>query len=43
VIFAIPLYDDNPIQRSPVVTWSLIGLCLGAFLWQLGQSEEAVA
>jgi membrane associated rhomboid family serine protease len=42
VIFALPLYDDNPIQRAPVVTWGLIGICVGAYLWQLGQDEEAV-
>jgi membrane associated rhomboid family serine protease len=39
VIFALPLYDDNPIARVPIVTYGLIGLCIGAFLWQQGQSE----
>jgi membrane associated rhomboid family serine protease len=44
MIFALPLYDDNPIRRPPVVTWVLIGLCIGAFLWQLGQNDpDAVA
>jgi rhomboid family protein len=43
VIFALPLYDDNPIQRTPVVTYALIGMCIGAFFWQLGQDDEAVA
>jgi membrane associated rhomboid family serine protease len=43
VIFALPLYDDNPIRRTPVVTYVLIGMCIGAFLWQLGQDEEAVS
>jgi membrane associated rhomboid family serine protease len=43
VIFALPLYDDNPIRRPPVVTWALIGVCIGAYLWQLGQDEEAIA
>jgi membrane associated rhomboid family serine protease len=43
VIFALPLYDDNPIQRTPVVTYALIGMCIGAFFWQLGQDEETVA
>jgi membrane associated rhomboid family serine protease len=42
MIFAIPLYDDNPTARDPIVTYVLIGLCVGAFLWQLGQSERAV-
>ena len=43
MIFALPLYDDNPIRRPPLVTWTLIGLCAGAYLWQLGQNEDAVA
>jgi membrane associated rhomboid family serine protease len=40
MIFAIPLYDDNPTARDPIVTYLLIGLCVGAFLWQLGQNDE---
>jgi membrane associated rhomboid family serine protease len=43
VIFALPLYDDNPIQRPPLVTYTLIGMCIGAFLWQLGQDPDIVA
>ncbi|HEV8679452.1 MAG TPA: rhomboid family intramembrane serine protease [Stellaceae bacterium] len=43
MIFALPLYDDNPIREAPVVTFALIGMCIGAFLWQLGQDEETVA
>jgi len=42
MIFAVPLYDDNPTARDPIVTYLLIGLCLGAFLWQLGQNERAI-
>lgn len=43
MIFAIPLYDDNPIRRSPIVTYALIGMCIGAFLWQQGQDSDVVA
>ncbi len=43
VIFAVPLYDDNPIQHTPVVTFALIGMSIGAFLWQLGQDPDIVA
>jgi membrane associated rhomboid family serine protease len=43
VIFALPLYDDNPIRETPVVTYGLIGVCVGAFLWQLGQNEHEVS
>ena len=42
MIFALPLYDDNPIARTPVVTYGLIGMCIGAFLWQLGHDEHEV-
>jgi membrane associated rhomboid family serine protease len=42
VIFALPLYDDNPVRRPPVVNYLLIGLSIGAFLWQLGQNQHRV-
>jgi rhomboid family protein len=42
VIFALPLYDDNPTERAPVATWFLIGLCSGAFLWQLGHDQDEI-
>ena len=43
MIFALPLYDDNPTRRPPLVTYALIGLCTGAFLWTLGQNRHLVA
>jgi membrane associated rhomboid family serine protease len=42
VIFALPLYDDNPIRETPVVTYGLIGMCIGAWLWQLGHDTDLV-
>ena len=42
MIFAVPLYDDNPTRRPPVVTCLLIGLCIGAFLWELGQNQHQI-
>ena len=42
MIFALPLYDDNPIRQTPVVTFTLIGMSVGAFLWQLGQPGRIV-
>jgi rhomboid family protein len=42
MIFAVPLYDDNPTARAPILTYLLIGLCVGAFLWQLGHNERVV-
>ena len=43
MFFFLPLYDDNPITRTPVVTYALIGLCAIVFLWQLGQDDRVVA
>ncbi|HVH80093.1 MAG TPA: rhomboid family intramembrane serine protease [Stellaceae bacterium] len=43
MFFFLPLYDDNPIGRTPIVTYGLIGLCVLVFLWQLGQNAQAVA
>lgn len=42
----IPLYDDNPTVRTPVVTIALIAACVLVFLWQLGldpRGEVAVS
>jgi membrane associated rhomboid family serine protease len=30
----IPLYDDNPTSRVPVVTYSIIAACVAIFAWQ---------
>jgi membrane associated rhomboid family serine protease len=43
MFFFLPLYDDNPTQGFPVVTYTLIGICVAVFLWQLGQNADAVA
>jgi membrane associated rhomboid family serine protease len=42
VFFFLPLYDDNPTRRVPVVTYLLIGACVAVFLWQLGQNARDV-
>jgi membrane associated rhomboid family serine protease len=39
----IPLKDDNPVHRPPLVTFVLIGLDLLAFIWQLGVGLYASA
>lgn len=33
-MFFLPLYDDNPTRRVPVITIALIALCALVFLWQ---------
>jgi rhomboid family protein len=30
----LPLSDDNPCSRAPVVVWTLVGACVLVFLWQ---------
>lgn len=35
----IPLKDDNPVDRAPLVTFLLIAANVAAFLWQLGVLE----
>ncbi|MBX6367788.1 MAG: rhomboid family intramembrane serine protease [Rhodospirillales bacterium] len=45
-MLTIPLYDDNPTLRTPVVTIALIAACVLVFLWQLGldaRAEVAIA
>jgi membrane associated rhomboid family serine protease len=37
----IPLKDDNPVERFPLVTIALVAANVVAFLWQLGVGLEA--
>jgi membrane associated rhomboid family serine protease len=39
----IPISDDNPARLMPVVTWLIIALCVGAYVWErsLGPSMDA--
>ena len=33
----LPLRDENPVRSTPVVTWLIVALCVGAYLlWQPG-------
>lgn len=36
----IPIQDDNPVLRRPLVTYLIMGLCGLAFLWQLSLGRE---
>lgn len=40
-MLTIPLYDDNPTLRTPVVTIALIAACVLVFVWQLGLDARA--
>lgn len=41
MFLAIPLYDDNPRLRIPVITIGLIAACTAVFLWQLSLGPRA--
>lgn len=36
----IPIHDDNPTRITPYVTWTLIGLCVLVYVWQVGQGPR---
>src|SRR5690242_15473918 len=36
----IPISDDNPTRQTPIVTWSIIALCVGVYLWELSFDEQ---
>jgi membrane associated rhomboid family serine protease len=40
-----PISDDNPREQTPIVTWTIIALCVLVFLWQvaLGQEQGQIA
>src|SRR5215468_5080371 len=40
-MLALPLYDDSPKTRRPLVTGALIAACSVVFLWQLGLDDNA--
>ncbi len=42
-MLALPLYDDTPRIRTPVLTWGLIAACTAVFLWQEGLRPRAAA
>ncbi len=39
----VPIRDDNPTRIRPFINWALIGLCVLAFLWQIGAGEQGFA
>jgi membrane associated rhomboid family serine protease len=40
-MLAIPLYDDSPKSRAPLVTGGLVVVCSLVFFWQIGLSPRA--
>jgi membrane associated rhomboid family serine protease len=39
----IPISDDNPARRPAIVTWTLIALCVAAYLWERSLGREMSA
>ena len=39
-MFFIPLFDDNPTGRWPLVTWMLMAICIAMFLYQVAMPER---
>lgn len=35
-----PLHDDNPTPVVPYVTYTVLAICIGAFLWQFSQGVQ---
>jgi membrane associated rhomboid family serine protease len=38
----LPLFDNVPTRRSPLVTWTLIAANLAVFAWELGARAERI-
>jgi len=36
-----PIHDENPIRIIPYVTYTIMACCIGAFLWQVTQPQDA--
>ena len=37
----IPLHDDTPTTRTPIVTVALIAICILVYLWQVSLGPHA--
>ncbi len=36
-----PIFDENPIKIIPYVTYTLMAMCIAAFLWQISHTPES--
>ncbi|MFP4079840.1 MAG: rhomboid family intramembrane serine protease [Ectothiorhodospira sp.] len=39
----IPISDENPTERTPVVSWAILATCVTAFFWQTSLDQEGAA
>jgi len=35
-----PIHDENPTVIKPIVTWLLMAICVGVFLWEISAGQE---
>ncbi|HCD64169.1 MAG: rhomboid family intramembrane serine protease [Candidatus Puniceispirillaceae bacterium] len=40
-MFFLPLFDNNPTGRMPVISWLILAICILVFFWQTGLSAAA--
>ena len=40
-MFFIPLYDENPSKKRPLVTWAFIAICFIIFIYQFNLSQRS--
>jgi rhomboid family protein len=38
----IPISDDNPVEHAPFMTWGLIALCIGVYVWEVSLGERSM-
>ena len=38
-MFFLPLFDNNPTARTPLISWLILAICVIVFLWQTGLSS----
>lgn len=39
-MFFLPLFDDNPTNRRPVISWAILAGCIFVYIWQSGLSAQ---
>ena len=40
-MFFLPLFDNNPTNRRPLISWIIIATCIVVYLWQTGLGPRA--
>ena len=40
-MFFLPLFDNNPTEKMPAISWLILAICVTVFLWQTSLSPAA--